>query len=74
MTNGLSRFKIKIKLYAGQQIHFSFKDAETDHEVMEKDVSCNNIQRRTVVATLTLDKRDHKQKTVITVRCSGVCS
>lgn len=62
-----------MKLYAGQQIHFSFKDAETDHEGMEKNVSCSDIQRRIVVATLPLDKRDHKQKTVITVRCSGVC-
>lgn len=69
MTDGLSRFKIKMKLYAGPQIHFSFKDAETDHDGMEEDVSCNNIQKRTAVATLTLGKRDCKQKTVTTARC-----
>lgn len=58
--NGLSRFKVKMQLYAAQQIHFSFKNAETVHEEMEKDVSCKNVQKRAVVATLTSDKRDCK--------------
>lgn len=58
--NGLSRFKSKMQIYAiyNRFVHFSFKDAETGLEGMERDVCCNNIQKRAVVAPLTLGKGD----------------
>lgn len=48
-----------------RETHFRYKDRQTENEGLEKDMLCNENQKKARIAILIPDKMDFKAKIVI---------